>query len=111
MYIQDASDLSMEANKVKKIIFYPKGNMLSITFDEVSNIIVDRSNTNLAADIWARLLSSFRSLCLSPIISQFEYNVKEKVFMSHHFLFHFYFFPSPFLYFFLPLGLKEIYTR
>lgn len=81
----------LSREKKGKIIFYPlpnpKGNMLSITFDEVSNIIVDRSNTNLAADIWARLLSSFRSLCLSPIISQFEYNVKEKVFMSHHFLF------------------------
>lgn len=31
--------------------------------------MVDRSNTNLAAVIWALLRSSFKSFCLSPVIS------------------------------------------
>lgn len=43
--------------------------MLFLTFDDVSNIMVDRSKTNLAAVIWALLRSSFKSFCLSPVIS------------------------------------------
>lgn len=46
-----------------------------LTFDDVNSIMVDRSNTNLAAVICALLRSSFKSFCLSPVISQqFSHN-------------------------------------
>lgn len=37
------------------------------TFVDVSNIIVERSNTCRAAAIWARRRSSFKSFCLFPV--------------------------------------------
>lgn len=73
MYIRDVSDLSVDTKKEEgrlKINQWPMdGRLRNLTFDDVSNIMVDRSNTSRAAVIWARLRSSLRSLCLSPVIS------------------------------------------
>lgn len=65
MYIRDVSDLSVVTKDIKLCFMAQK----TLTFDDVSNIIVDRSNTNRAAVICALLRSSFKSFCLSPVIT------------------------------------------
>lgn len=84
MYIRDVSDLSVDTkgnekgeNKSNNAITINLSS--TFTFEDVSNIMVDRSNTNLAAVICALLRSSFKSLCLSPVISCHQLSIRKGI--------------------------------
>lgn len=99
MYIRDVSDLSVdnERGKNKSMGFIGSICLLTFTFDDVSNIMVDRSNTNLAAVICALLRSSFKSFCLSPVISCHQLNIAKRIsYLVNMFNFFFSIFASSF---------------
>lgn len=69
-YAYDYRQLSENYTFMQARIMPPPNSKIHLphlTLDEVSNSIVERSRTNLAAAICARLLSFFMSFCLLPV--------------------------------------------
>jgi Na+-transporting methylmalonyl-CoA/oxaloacetate decarboxylase gamma subunit len=76
MYIRGVSDLSVICERGKILHRALQSARDTLTFEDVSNIIVDLSSTNLAAVICALLRSSFKSFCRSPVISYHQLTVE-----------------------------------